>query len=158
MRSLRDHAKAHARRLTHASHQGQASPRAWRARASIPAPTGASSTLRAVLPEADVAIVQDLCDGRVPDHARDQLRVELERSGQALTIFECRPPWREDYGPEWTRSAIAKLRYVGTTRLWTLYYCRHTGRWERYPLLGPTRRLGELLDELRDDPICIFWS
>jgi hypothetical protein len=32
---------------------------------------------------------------------------------------------------------IARLRYVGSTRLWTVYYYRRTGPWERYPLLGP---------------------
>ncbi len=41
---------------------------------------------------------------------------------------------------------------------WTLYYLRHTGRRERYPLLGPTRRVDELLVELADDPICLFWE
>jgi hypothetical protein len=43
-------------------------------------------------------------------------------------------------------------------RLWTLYYHRHTGRWERYPLLGPSGRLGDLLTELAEDPICVFWG
>lgn len=80
------------------------------------------------------------------------------RGPQALTIIECRPPWREDYGPERTRSPIARLRYVGTIRLWTLYYRRHTGPWERYPLLTPVRRIGELIDEIDRDPICIFWG
>ena len=47
---------------------------------------------------------------------------------------------------------IARLRYVGSTRLWTLYYHRHTGRWERYPLLGPTRRIDELLNEIDGYP------
>ena len=111
-----------------------------------------------MLPEADVVRVRELCTGRVPEHARNQGRVELEQSRQAVTIVECRPPWREDYGPGWTRMPIARLRYVGSTRLWTLYYHRHTGRWERYPLLGPTRRIDELLDEIERDPICIFWG
>jgi hypothetical protein len=109
-----------------------------------------------MLPETDVARICKLCTERVPDHARDHVRVELEQGRQAVTIVEYRPPWHEDYGPEWTRSPIARLRYVDTTRLWTLYYHRHTGRWERYPLLGPTRRIGELLDEIDRDPICIF--
>lgn len=111
-----------------------------------------------MLPEADVARVRELCATRVPDHARHQVRVELDEGRQALTVIECRPPWREDYGPEWTRSPIARLGYVGTTRLWTLYYRRHTGRWERYPLLTPTRLIGELIDEIDRDPICIFWG
>jgi Protein of unknown function (DUF3024) len=110
-----------------------------------------------MLPETDVARVRKLCAERVPDHAGEHVRVELEEGRQSVTIVECRPPWREDYGPEWTRSPVARLRYVGTTRLWTLFYYRHPGRWERYPLLGPTRRLDELLDEIDRDPICIFW-
>jgi len=44
-----------------------------------------------VLPEADVARVRELCTGRVPGHARNQVRVELEQSRQAVTIVECRP-------------------------------------------------------------------
>jgi hypothetical protein len=111
-----------------------------------------------VLPETDVARIRRLCAARVPDHARDQLRIQLEEGSQAVTILECRPPWREDCGREWTRMPIARLRYVGSTRLWTLYHHRHTGRWERYPLLGPTRRIDELLNEIDGDPICIFWG
>ena len=111
-----------------------------------------------VLPETDVARIRKLCAERVPDHAQDHVRIELEEGRQAVTIFECRPPWREDYGPGWTRMAIARLRYAGSNRLWTLYYHRHTGRWERYPLLGPTRRIDELLNEIDRDPICIFWG
>lgn len=48
---------------------------------------------------------------------------------------------------------IARLSCVGSTRLWTLYYHRHTGRWERYALLGPTRRIDELLNDIDGDPI-----
>ena len=111
-----------------------------------------------MLPQADVARIRELCATRVPEHARDEVRVDVEEDRQAVTIVKCRPPWREDYGPEWTRSPIARLRYVRSTRLWTLYYRRHTGRWERYPLLPSTRRLDELLGEIDQDPICIFWG
>jgi hypothetical protein len=112
-----------------------------------------------VLPQADVSRIRELCAARVPDHAcDDDVRVELDEGPSAVTIVECRPPWREDYGPEWTRSPIARLRYVRSSRLWTLYYRRHTGRWERYPLLTPSPRIDELLGELDRDPICIFWG
>ena len=110
-----------------------------------------------MLRESDVARVRELCEARVPPSARDEVRVELEQERQAVTIVERRPPWREDFGPEWSRLPIARLRYVASKRLWTLYYHRHTGRWERYPLLGPSGRLGDLLTELAEDPICVFW-
>jgi hypothetical protein len=111
-----------------------------------------------MLPETDMAKIRALCEARVPPDARDEVRVELEQERQAVNIVERRPPWREDFGPEWLRLPIARLRYVASKRLWTLYYHRHTGRWERYPLLAPTRRIGELLGELAEDPICVFWG
>jgi hypothetical protein len=110
------------------------------------------------LPESGIAMIRELCEARVPREARREVRVELEQERQAVNIIERRAPWREDFGPEWSRLPIARLRYVASKRLWTLYYHRHTGRWERYPLFGPTRRLSDLLSELAEDPICVFWS
>jgi hypothetical protein len=104
----------------------------------------------------DVAKVRELCEARVPPDAREHVRVELERERQAVNIVERQPPWREDYGPEWSRLPIARLSYVASTRLWTLYHHRHTGRWARYPLLGPSRRLVDLLREIAEGPICVF--
>ena len=42
------------------------------------------------------------CAARVPEHARDQVRVECQVAAGHLTIVERRVPWREDFGPEWT--------------------------------------------------------
>jgi hypothetical protein len=111
-----------------------------------------------VLSPTDMARIEALCDARVPPEAREHVRVELEQERQAVNIVECRPPWREDYGPEWSRLPIARLRYVASKRLWTLYYHRHMGRWERYPLLGPSRRRADLQSEVAEDPICVFWG
>ncbi len=54
---------------------------------------------------------------RVPGgvSGRAQVRVEAEVDTRAVTIVERRPPWREDFGREWTRSPIARLRYVQRT-------------------------------------------
>ena len=120
--------------------------------------SGVSSTMPLVLPETDVASIRELCEARAPPEAREHVRVELEQERQAVNIVERRPPWREDYGPGWLRLPIARLRYVASKRLWTLYYYRHTGRWERYPLLGPSRRVADLLSEVAEDPICVFWG
>jgi hypothetical protein len=111
-----------------------------------------------VLPQTDVERVRRFCAERVPAHESDQVRVECEEAPGAVTVVALRPPWREDYGPEWSRMPVARFRYVRSTRLWTLYYHRHTGRWERYPLLSSTTRIEPLLDELEHDPICVFWG
>src|ERR1700686_1456473 len=75
-----------------------------------------------------------------------------------LTICECRPPWREDLGPEWTRFPIARLHYTKTTGLWTLYWRDQNEKYHRYAPLDPSPQVQDLLDYLdgRADPI--FWG
>lgn len=63
------------------------------------------------IPDLDVAWVRRWRDARVPVHARDQIRIECDVAPRHLTILDCRPPPREDFGPEWTRFPIVRLRY-----------------------------------------------
>ena len=111
-----------------------------------------------VLPAPDVARIQELYESRVPPEAQEHVRVELEHERQAVNILERRPPWRPDYGTGVVALTIARLRYDASKRLWTLYYHRHTGRWERYPLLDPVTPSTNLLTEIAEDPICAFWG
>lgn len=70
------------------------------------------ATPTTVLPELDLARIQRYCDGRVPTRLRDQIRIELEVRGRAVTILECRAPWTPAIGPQWMRFPIARLRHV----------------------------------------------
>lgn len=110
------------------------------------------------LPEQDVERVRDFCQARVPDHVLDQLRVEMDIGRGFLTILECRAPWREDFGPEWTRMPVARLRYVQRTGIWTLYYRDRNSRFHLYDLVGPSAKIDVLLKEIERDPTGIFWG
>src|SRR6476619_6802148 len=110
------------------------------------------------MPETDVARVQRWCRARVPDHVRDRVRVEVDLADRHLTIVECRPPWRADNGSEWTRFPIARLRYVKTRRLWSLYWRDRNLRFHEYDRVPATSKIEELLAELDRDPIAIFWG
>ncbi|MBA2346930.1 MAG: DUF3024 domain-containing protein [Solirubrobacterales bacterium] len=115
------------------------------------------------LPEHDVEKLRDFCQARVPDRALDQVRVELELSPGAATIVEVRAPWREDYGPDWTRSALARLRYTMRTGVWTLYSRNFRGpidppKFRRYPFVGPSAKIEVLIEEIERDPMCAFWG
>ena len=57
------------------------------------------------------------------EHAHGEIRIECDLAPRHLTICECRPPWREDFSPDWTRFPIAPMHYSKPTRLWTLYWC-----------------------------------
>jgi hypothetical protein len=83
---------------------------------------GHGSVAAGGLPELDVARVQRWCAGQVPEHVRDEVRIECDVAPRHLTICECRPPRREDFGPDWTRFPIARLHYTKATGLWTLYW------------------------------------
>jgi len=72
---------------------------------------------------AAVRQVEEFCDSRVPEHARDQVRLEFVVRGNSITLVERRAPWRPDYEPDWSSLDIAQLRYDAQARVWSLY-CR----------------------------------
>jgi len=61
------------------------------------------------LPGLDVAAVRHFCEQSVPPHALHQVRIEADISPTAVTTVEVRAPWREDYGPAWTRGGVARV-------------------------------------------------
>jgi hypothetical protein len=104
------------------------------------------------------ANVGHFCDRRVPAHLRDQMRLEFAVRGDAITIVERRPPWRADFGPEWSSMKIAQLRFDAGARVWTLWWPDRNGRWNLYPDVDPTPDMEELLHEVDADPTSIFWG
>lgn len=110
------------------------------------------------LPELDVARVQRWCAARVPDRARHQVRVECQVAAAHLTIVERRAPWREDFGPEWTSSPIARLHYAKTTRTWTLYRSDHQHGFRTYDRTPASPHIDDLLTEIGRDPTGTFWG
>lgn len=111
-----------------------------------------------MLPGLDVATICHYCEQRVPPHALHQVRIEAEVSDRSVTVVECRAPWREDYGPEWTRRGIARLRFTAKYHHWTLYWSDRNQRWHRYDPIGPSPDVLAMLDELDRDPTSIFWG
>lgn len=104
------------------------------------------------LPERDVAIVEQWCREQVPDHLADEIRVECDVAARHLTLLECRPPWREDFGPHWTRFPIARLRYT------KIYWRDRHLQFHLYDRVKPTRSIRRLLTEVERDPTAIFWG
>jgi hypothetical protein len=111
-----------------------------------------------VLPELDVQRARRWAKGRVPAELQDKVRVEVDTSPTAITIVECRPPWGFSPSPEWTRQPVARIRYVQSKREWSLYWTDRNSRFHLYDLVEPNESLGELLQEIDDDPTAIFWG
>ena len=108
------------------------------------------------LPADAVAQVECYCEARVPADMRSQMRLEHSVRGNAITIVERRPPWREDFGPEWSSTKVAQLRDDGG--LWTLYCAHSNGRWRRYDEAAPASDVAPLLAALDEDVTGIFWG
>jgi hypothetical protein len=115
-------------------------------------------TPRTVLPELDLARIRHYCDGRVPTHLRDQVRIEVDVRGRSVTILECRPPWTPAIGPDWTRSPVARLRHLQARGVWMLDWRDRDRRWHRYDRIGPSPHVDSLLAEIEADPTGIFWG
>ena len=75
-----------------------------------------------------------------------------------VTIVERRPPWREDYGPDWTELGVARFRYTAKTGLWSLYWRDRHEKWHVYDLVAPTADVVRLIEEVDRDRTGIFWG
>jgi len=123
-----------------------------------PEPARPAQTTVTGLPELDVARAQRWCAARVPERARHQVRVECQVAASHLTIVERRAPWREDFGPEWTSTPIARPRYATTTRTWTLSRSDHQHGFRAYDQLPASPHIDDLLTEIGRDPTGTFWG
>ncbi len=110
------------------------------------------------IPDFELARIRRWADAKVPDHARESIRIEVNVGRGFVTIYECRPPWRSDLGPEWTRTPVARLRRRSKDALWTLYYPFRASGFRRYTRLEPSSLVDDLLAEVDDDPTCLFWG
>ena len=107
--------------------------------------------------EEALEAVRELCAQRAPANVADEMRLEVEAEGNAITITELRAPWHPGMR-EWTRTPVAQLRYRVGTGQWSLREPTATG-WTAYRGdRGPTKTIGPQLDELDADPTGIFWG
>lgn len=111
-----------------------------------------------VVPELDANRVRKWAADRTPGDLRDEMVVEVDETPRGLTILECRPPWGELLGAEWTRSPIARLTHSKQSGEWTLYYADRNDRFQRYWECDPSVHVADLLEEIDNDPTCIFWG
>lgn len=78
--------------------------------------------------------------------------------GNSVTILERRAPWREDFGPEWSKGKVAQLRYDAESKLWSLWWADRNGRWLSYRDFTPSPDLKDALKQLDEDRTGAFWG
>ncbi len=85
------------------------------------------------------------------------MRVEATVDGNKVTLAECRPPFDAKDG-KWTSAPFAQLRYQPSSRLWSLYWMDADDRCHPYDEIDHLVALNTALDEIADDPTCIFFG
>ena len=109
------------------------------------------------LPELDVEKVRRFCAAQWPEEKfKDQVRLEVSVRGKRVSVHELRPLFHGAPG-EWTSMPIAQLRYEGDG-LWTLYYGDRNSRWQEYFDIAPRQPIDVIVNELDEDPTCVFWG
>jgi len=102
--------------------------------------------------------IEAFCERRIPADLREQIRLECSVRGNAITMVERRPPWCEDFGPDWSSTRVAQLRFDPALEAWVLYCSDANGRWHRYTDAEPAKDVRSLLIEIDADPTGIFWG
>ena len=87
---------------------------------------------------------------------RSATRIDV--TNVAITVVECRPPWREGFGTEWTRFPICRFRYTKVRRQWSLYWRDRNLNFHEHDLVQPTPHLDELIEYVKNDRSGIFWG
>jgi hypothetical protein len=105
-----------------------------------------------------ISLIATYCATKVPAKHDGKLRIEYKVRGNTITIHECRPPWRKEIGPDWTRMRICTFEWDPTTRLWTLHARDRNDRRLEYPFIEPAPDLAPLIRDLDSDPTGIFWG
>lgn len=106
---------------------------------------------------ADISRIATWCDAwNTPDIAGD-LRVEFDATPRHVTIYESnRIP--ASHGDTWIRVEVARLRFTGTTGLWTLYWADQHGKFHLYRHLKAKSTLEPLLEHIASSGDPIFWG
>lgn len=97
------------------------------------------------------------CREQTPEESCGVMRIECEIADRHVTVFDARAPWDGSDGL-WSRTPVARLRYTGTTGLWSLYWCDSAGRFHEYRSRRPAKRVQTLLDHLAHSGDPIFWG
>jgi hypothetical protein len=100
--------------------------------------------------------LRNFCDKRVPEHARNEIRLSFSVRGNSVLLSEERQRWNNP--SEWLTMRIAQFRFDPETSKWSLHCRDRNERWHGYKVIRPTKDFSVLLEEVDRDPTGIFWG
>jgi hypothetical protein len=97
------------------------------------------------------------CTSRIPEHARDNLRLIFKINEDIVTLILTRPYFKKDPS-KWAERSVAQVRFDNDNNKWQLYFIDKNDRWHPYDVIQPSTDFDVLLKELDRDPTGIFWG
>lgn len=101
--------------------------------------------------------IEAYCAQRLPAHLPEQVRIDIEIDGDAVTLIESRPHFQ--HPEQWSRLPVARFCFNPASHTWTLFR-PHFGpheTWLPYPA-KPERDLEKLIRLLDTDQTGAFWG
>jgi hypothetical protein len=93
---------------------------------------------------------------RPPIEVREQLDFRADIKGSEVVIAEVRPSFQNKH--EKREHPVAKAKWIGTQKVWRLFWLRADLKWHAYEPLPEARSISALLEEVRRDPHGCFFG
>ena len=93
---------------------------------------------------------------RPPLHLRDEIREGQRITGHDIELFFVRPAFERP--GQFHESAIAKVQYVRTRKVWRLYWKRADGKWHGYQPRPELKSLAAALRVIHEDAFNCFFG
>lgn len=96
------------------------------------------------------------CENKIPEEFQDKIKLLFRISGNNVTLIESRPL---HFDPtRWSELKVAQFRYNNESQDWTLYCADRNDRWYMYMDINSSITIDDLINEVDEDPTCIFWG
>lgn len=101
-------------------------------------------------------LFETYCEGKVPAHIRNKVRVTFKIRGNEVKLFECRPRYNDP--ATWTEMAVARFKKDEKRNVWLLYCADRNSKWHLFEPYPENKDIEELLSEVQRDRTGIFWG
>lgn len=97
-----------------------------------------------------------LQERRPPPEIREKVDLRTNIKGQEFVLLEVRPAYDDETLT--IEHPIVRARWVGTEKVWRVYWMRADLKWHRYDPLPETQTIAEVLAEVKRDPYGCFFG
>jgi hypothetical protein len=95
------------------------------------------------------------CHKKVPQHARQEVKIYFKIRGGTVTLYEARPYHLDP--SVWKERPVARFLFDQESKKWSLYCADKKSKWHPYTETEPSSNFDDLLKEVDRDPTGIFW-